>query len=184
MRKVGVDEKSGLPIFVRIGRYGPMVQIGEATDDEKPTFYSLPKGTNVDTVGIEEVKKAMELPRTVGQTKDGEEIVANVGRFGPYVKVGKSYVSIKDEDPRSITLETALKLIAEKAKKDKEKFIQIFEGSTIQVINGPYGPYVTDGKKNAKIPKDADPKKLTLKECEKLIAEAPAKKSFKRKAKK
>ncbi len=180
MRKVGNDDKSGLPIFVRIGRYGPMVQVGEATDDEKPAFYSLPKGTNVDTVSLEEVKKAMELPRIVGQTKDGIDIEANVGRFGPYIKVDKTYISIKDEDPRTISLETALKLIAEKAKKDKEKFIQTFKGSKVQVLNGPYGPYVTDGKKNAKIPKDTDPKKLTLKECEKLLKEAPAKKSFRR----
>ncbi len=183
MRKIGEDKKSGAPIFVRIGRYGPMVQVGEATDDEKPTFYSLPKGTNVDTVTLEEAEKAMELPRTVGKTDKGVEIEANVGRFGPYVKVDKLYVSIKDYDPRTISLKEALALIAEKEKKEREKHIQSFEGSTIQVLNGPYGPYITDGKKNAKIPKDKEPKKLTLEECEKLLAEAPAKKRFPRRKK-
>ena len=183
MREVGTDPKTGEKIFVRIGRYGPMVQIGEATDDEKPRFYSLPKGTNVDTVQMDVVLKAMELPRTVGQTPDGEEIVANVGRFGPYIKIGKSYVSIKPLSPADITLKQALELIEEKKAKDAAKYINSFEGTTIQVINGPYGPYITDGKKNAKIPKDTDPTKLTLKDCEKLLAEAPAKKAFKRKRK-
>lgn len=120
-----------------------------------------------------------QLPRTVGATKDGEEIKANIGRFGPYIQVGKTYVSIKPEDPFSITEEKARELYAAKLEKDANKYIAEFD-SGIKVVNGPFGPYVTDGKKNAKIPKDTDPKTLTEEQCKKLIAEAPAKKKFTR----
>ena len=184
MRKIGVDEKTGENIFVRIGRYGPMVQVGEGSDDEKPRFFGLPKGTNVDTVDMETVQRAMELPRTVGHTEDGEEIVANVGRFGPYVKLGKLFVSIKPHDPHDITIKEAMKIIKEKQEKEAAKHIKTFEGTNIQILNGPYGPYITDSKKNARIPKEIkDPSKISQKQAEKLLAEAPLKKSFRRRKK-
>ncbi|MCF7917728.1 type I DNA topoisomerase [Candidatus Gracilibacteria bacterium] len=174
-RNLGVDPESGKPISVRIGRYGPMIQIGSSEDEEKPRFSSVPAGKRMDEITLEEALELFRLPRVIGKTKTGEEIAANFGRFGPYIKYGKMFVSIKPDDPFSITLEKALKLIAEKEKSEKEKYIQTFEGSAIQVLNGLYGPYITDGKKNAKIPKDKKPEKLTLSECEELIASAPAK---------
>jgi len=175
IRELGTDPKTKKPVFVRIGRYGPMFQMGTKDDEEKPRFASIPPGKKMEETTLEDALTAFELPRVVGKTKDGEEITTNFGRFGPYIKFGKLFVSIKPEDPFSITLEKALELIEEKKKQEAEKYIQTFEDSDIQVLNGRYGPYITDGKKNAKIPKDKDPKKLTLEECEKLIAEAPAK---------
>ena len=175
-RELGIDPKSGKPVLVRVGRYGPMFQIGTKDDEEKPRFASLPAGKKMDDVTLEEALELFKLPRMIGQTKDGEDIGANFGRFGPYIKFGSKYVSIKPDDPFTITLERALELIEEKKKADKEKFIQTFEDSDIQVLKGQYGPYITNGKKNAKIPKDKEPEKLTLKECEELIASAPAKK--------
>jgi DNA topoisomerase I len=175
-RELGIDPESGKPVLVRVGRYGPMFQIGTKDDEEKPRFASLPAGKKMDEVTLEEALELFKLPRIVGQTKDGEDIGANFGRFGPYIKFGSKFVSIKPDDPFTITLERALELIEEKKKADKEKFIQTFEGSDIQVLKGQYGPYITNGKKNAKIPKDKEPEKLTLAECEELIASAPAKK--------
>jgi len=175
-RELGIDPESGKPVLVRVGRYGPMFQIGTKDDEEKPRFASLPAGKKMDDVTLEEALELFKLPRIIGQTKDGEDIGANFGRFGPYIKFGTKFVSIKPDDPFTITLEKALELIEEKKKADKEKFIQTFEGSDIQVLKGQYGPYITDGKKNAKIPKDKKPEKLSLKECEELIASAPAKK--------
>jgi len=175
-RELGIDPESGKPVLVRVGRYGPMFQIGTKDDEEKPRFASLPEGKKMDEVTLEEALELFKLPRIVGQTKDGEDIATNFGRFGPYIKFGTKFVSIKPDDPFTITLERALELIEEKKKADKEKFIQTFEGSDIQVLKGQYGPYITDGKKNAKIPKDKKPEKLTLKECEEMIVAAPAKK--------
>jgi DNA topoisomerase-1 len=120
-----------------------------------------------------------ELPRIVGTTADGQEIKSNIGRFGPYIQVDKTFVSIKPHDPFSITEVEARELYQEKLTKDANKYIQEF-ASGIKVVNGPYGPYITDGKKNAKIPKETDPKKLTEAECKKLLDEAPAKKKFTR----
>jgi DNA topoisomerase-1 len=157
-----------------------MVQLGEATDkdkdgnDEKPKFAPLPEGVRLDEVTLDEALEMLTLPRTVGATEDGQEITANIGRFGPYVKVGEAYVSIKPDDPFTITLKRARELITEKRKADAAKHIQSFEGTNIQVLNGRFGPYVTDGTKNAKIPKGTDPKKVNLKAAEQLLAEAPS----------
>lgn len=180
-RKVGTHPKNGKAIYARFGRFGPMLQLGETEDEEKPQFAPLPKGSKIETVTVEEALKAFELPRVVGTTKDGEEIKANVGRFGPYIQVGKLFVSLKDIDPREVTEEQARKLYAAKLKAEAEKLIADL-GEGIQVLNGRYGPYISDGKKNVKVPKETDPKKLTLKEAQKLIAQAPAgKKRFQRK---
>ncbi len=175
-REVGTDPKTGKPIFARFGRFGPMLQLGSQDDDEKPQFAPLPKGAKLETVTLEEALYAFKLPRLVGQTKDGQDIKANIGRFGPYIQVGKLFVSIKPEDPHDITLEKALELYDAKLKAEAEKNIADF-GDGIKVLNGRFGPYITDGKKNAKIPKDDDPKKITHDQAKKLLAEAPAKKA-------
>jgi DNA topoisomerase-1 len=172
-RTLGTDPKSGKPVIARYGRYGPMLQIGEAEDDEKPKFAPLPTGGRLDTVTLEEALEMFKLPRTVGQTADGEDIKANIGRFGPYIQVGKTYVSIKPLDPVTITLAEARDLYATKLKQDAEKYINTW--GKVQVLNGRYGPYITDGTKNAKIPKDTDPKSITEEQAKKLLKDAPAK---------
>jgi DNA topoisomerase-1 len=183
-RHVGDDPKSGLPIFARFGRFGPMLQKGEQSDDPKPTFAPLPAGAKIETVTLEQALEMFKLPRLVGKTEDGKEIKANIGRFGPYVVIDKTFVSIKPLDPHTITLEEARNLYAEKLKVDAEKNIADF-GDGVKILKGRYGPYITDGKKNAKIPKDTEPKDITHEQAKKLLAEAPAKKArrvFKRKS--
>ncbi|HVS58822.1 MAG TPA: type I DNA topoisomerase [Candidatus Saccharimonadales bacterium] len=178
-RLIGTDPKTQLPIFARFGRYGPMLQRGEVEDEsKKPDFAPLPKDTTIDTVTLEQALPMFELPRTVGTTEDGQEIKANIGRFGPYVQVGKTFVSIKPLDPHTITEAEARQLYAEKLDKDAKKNISDF--GTIKVLNGPYGPYVTDGKKNARIPKDTDAATLTKAQAKELLDKAPAKRRFTR----
>lgn len=180
-REVGTDPKTGKAVYARFGRFGPMLQLGATEDkDDKPQFAPLPRGTKIETVTLEQALKAFELPRVVGQTDDGQEIKANIGRFGPYIQVGKLFVSIKPLDPHTITLDEAKELYAAKLKSEAEKNIADF-GDGIKVLRGRYGPYITDGKKNAKIPKDTDPESITHEQAKKLIAEAPAaKKRFAR----
>lgn len=175
-REIGVDTKTGKMIIARFGRFGPMLQMG-LTEDEtfKPVFANMPKGARIETVTLEQALQAFELPKLVGMTDDGQEIKANIGRFGPYIVVGKTFVSIKPLDPHDITLEEAKELYAAKLRKDAEKHIATF--GNIQVLNGQYGPYITDGTKNAKIPKDTDPKTLTEADCFDLLSKAPAKKA-------
>lgn len=176
---LGNDPKTGKPVMARFGRYGPMLQRGETESEEKPTFAPLPAGTTMENVTLEQALTMFELPRLVGTTEDGKEIKANIGRFGPYIQIEKTYVSIKPHDPFSITEPEARELYKAKLEKDANKYIQEFD-SGIKVVNGPYGPYITDGKKNAKIPKDVEPAKLTEEECKKLLDEAPARKKFTR----
>lgn len=183
-RKLGNDPKDGRPIVARYGRFGPMLQRGETESEDKPDFAPMPEGVALEDVTFEQALEMFKLPRLVGKTDDGQDIKANIGRFGPYIVVGKLFVSIKPHDPMKITHKEALELYAEKLKKEKEKHIQTFE-SGLQVLNGMYGPYVTDGKKNARIAKDIDPKKLTEKEAQKILNDAPVKKGrFTRRAKK
>lgn len=179
--EVGKDPKTGKTIYARFGRFGPMLQLGDTEDKEnKPQFAPMPAGARIETVTLEQALKAFELPRLVGQTEDGKDIKANIGRFGPYIQVDKLFVSIKPHDPHEISLEEARQLYAEKLKAEAEKNIADF-GDGIKVLNGRYGPYITDGKKNAKIPKDQDPKKISHEEAKKLLDEAPtAKKRFTR----
>jgi len=173
-RELGIDPKTGKPIYARFGRFGPMLQRGETESDEKPTFAPLPAGTTIDTVTLEQALKMFELPRIVGTTEDGKEIKANIGRFGPYIQVEKTFVSIKPKSPFEITEAEARELYKAKLEQEANKYIKVFE-SGIQVVNGPYGPYITDSKKNAKIPEGKDPKTLTEEECKKLLEEAPTK---------
>lgn len=182
-REVGIDPKSGKPILARFGRFGPMLQLGSTEDKEnKPQFAPMPKGTKIETITLDQALTAFTLPRLVGTTKDGKEIKANVGRFGPYIQVDKLFVSIKPLDPHEITLEEALEKYDEKLAKEAAKHINEFPGG-VKVLNGPYGPYVTDGTKNARIAKDVDAKALTEAEAKELLAKAPAKKrgGFKKK---
>jgi len=148
-----------------------MIQIGEAEDEEKPKFAPMPEGRKIGDVTLEEALKMFELPRTVGKTPKGDEITALIGRFGPYLKAGSVNVSLGDEDPFSVTQKKANELIAEHQKKLDERVIANFQDEGIQVLNGRYGPYVTDGKINATIPKDKDPKSLKLKDCQKMLQE-------------
>lgn len=174
---VGTDPKSGKTIYARFGRFGPMLQRGDTDSEEKPTFAPMPKGARIETVTLEQALKAFELPRVVGTTEDGQEIKANIGRFGPYIQVDKLFVSIKPIDPHDITEAEARDLYIAKLKSEAEKNIADF-GDGIKVLKGRFGPYITDGKKNAKIPKDTDPAKITHDDAKKILAEAPAKKRF------
>jgi DNA topoisomerase I len=173
-RVLGTDPKTGKPVSARFGRFGPMVQIGNVEDEEKPKFAGITNGRTVDNITLEEALKLFTLPRNLGQDKQGNDILANIGRFGPYVKIGSSYVSIKGHDPYAIELPTALELIAEDAAKKAARNIKEFEGTDIKVLNGRFGPYITDGTKNAKIPKDAAPTSITLEAAQELLAKAPA----------
>lgn len=179
-REVGIDPKSGKPILARFGRFGPMLQLGATEDKEsKPQFAPMPAGTRIETITLDEALHAFKLPRVVGETKDGETIKANIGRFGPYIQVGKLFVSIKPLDPHDITLDEALELYAAKLKAEAEKNIADF-GDGIKVLNGRFGPYVTDGKKNGKIPKDTDPKTITHDQAKEILATAKPGRTAKR----
>lgn len=171
-REVGIDPKTGKPILARFGRFGPMLQLGSTDSEDKPQFAPMPRGKKIETITLEEALHAFKLPRLIGQTEDGQDIKANVGRFGPYIQVGKLFVSIKSIDPHDITLEQALELYADKLKAEAEKNISDF-GDGIKVLNGRYGPYITDGKTNAKIPKDVEPKDVTHEQAKQLLADAP-----------
>ncbi|HEX4389688.1 MAG TPA: DNA topoisomerase I [Steroidobacteraceae bacterium] len=172
-RELGKDPASGKPITVRMGRFGPFVQIGTKDDEEKPRFAGLRPGQKMDHVTLADAMELFTLPRTLGETEAGETIVANVGRFGPYVKYGSKYASLKEDDPYTVTLERAREVILQKQLADAARLIRDFPDAGIQLLNGRYGPYITDKKKNAKIPKDRDPKSLTLEECRALLAAAP-----------
>lgn len=175
-RELGTHPKSGKPVSVRMGRYGPFVQVGTKDDEDKPLFAGLRAGQKMDKITLEEALELFKLPRDLGETPEGEKVSASIGRFGPYVKYGSKYVSIKGEDPHDIELEKALEFIAKKKEDDANKLIADYPDDGIQVLNGRYGPYVTDGNKNAKIPKDTDPKTLTLEDCKEMIEKAPARK--------
>jgi DNA topoisomerase I len=172
-RDLGVDPASGKPMSVRMGRFGPFVQIGTKDDADKPRFAGLRPGQKMDAITHAEAMELFKLPRKLGATAEGAEIVANTGRFGPYVKYGAKYVSLKTDDPYTITPERALEVIRDKEIADANRLILDFPDAGIQVLNGRYGPYITDKKRNAKIPKDRDPKSLDLVECQALLAAAP-----------
>jgi DNA topoisomerase-1 len=172
-RDLGIDPASGKPMSVRMGRFGPFVQIGTKDDVDKPRFAGLRPGQKMDQITHADALELFKLPRKLGTTATGEEITTNTGRFGPYVKYGAKYVSLKTDDPYTISPERALEVIREKEVADANRLIRDFPGDGIQVLNGRYGPYITDKARNAKIPKDKDPKALTLEECKTLLAAAP-----------
>lgn len=183
-RPLGIDPKSGRPVSARFGRYGAMVQMGSAEDEEKPKFASIPSSKNIDTITLAEALELFTLPRVLGKTSEGESIEANIGRFGPYVKVGTRFVSLGSEDPYSVTLSTAQELIKADSEKRARMTIHDFTKEGIKVLNGRFGPYITDGKKNVKIPKDQDPATLTAEQCTQLLQKAPAKGARRRRVRK
>lgn len=187
-RVIGKHPENGLTIITRLGKFGPMVQMGkpeELGEDEKPKYAGLQKGQFMENITLEDALELFKLPRTIGEY-EGEEMIANVGRFGPYVRHNGKFVSIpRDEDPKTITEEKAIELIEAKRKADREKFIKSFdENPDIQVLKGRFGPYIKAGKKNVKIPKDKEPADLTLEECLDLAEKTPDKKAKKGGAKK
>ena len=172
-RELGTHPKSGKPVSVRMGRYGPFVQTGTREDEEKPKFAGLKPGQKMATLTLEEALELYKLPRKLGETPEGEPVSASIGRFGPYVRYADKFASIRGEDPYTIDLPMALEIIREKKEADANRLIQDFEAEGIQVLNGRYGPYITNKEKNARVPKDRDPKSLTLAECQELLEKAP-----------
>jgi DNA topoisomerase-1 len=176
-REIGIDPKSGRAVSVRMGRFGPYAQIGTAEEEEKPKFAGLRPGQSMNTITLEEVLPLFKLPRTLGETPQGEVVSVNIGRFGPYVKYADKFVSLgKEDDPYTVVLERALELIEEKKTADATREIRVFDEAGVKILNGRYGPYITDGKKNARVPKGREPATLELEECRELLAKAPASK--------
>ena len=180
-RKLGVDPESGRSVSVRVGRYGPYAQIGSAGEAEKPRFASLQPDQRVGAITLEEAIALFRLPRELGLTPDGDLVLTNIGRFGPYVKYGSKFASLgSDDDPYTIDLARALEIVAEKKRGDAQREIKEFEGSSIRILNGRYGPYLTDGKKNARVPKGRDPASIELDEAKRLIEAAPSRRPRRR----
>lgn len=181
-RLLGKDPKSGKNVYVKMGRFGPVVQIGETESDEKPRFAGLKAGQSLESINLEEALELFNYPRTIG-SYEGEDIQVSIGRYGPYIKHKNQFFSIgKKEDPAMVDQERAIEIIEEKRKLDKEKVIKTFdEEPGMQVLRGPYGPYISFKKKNYRIPKSKDPSQLTLDDCRKIIEKAPAKKKGGRK---
>lgn len=171
-RQLGIDPQSGRPVFVKIGRYGPMVQIGQAGDEEKPVFATMKKGQSTETLTLEEALELFKLPRTLGEF-EAKEVSVGAGRFGPYIKHDGKYVSLpKDEDPLKVSLEKAVELILAKREAEAKRFIKSFEEDPeMEILNGPYGPYISYKKKNYRLPKDKKESAagLTFDECMKII---------------
>jgi len=172
-RELGTDPKSGKPVTVRMGRYGPFVQIGTKDDEDKPKFAGLRPGQKMNDISFEDAMELFKLPRKLGETEDGLPVSASVGRFGPYIRYGDKFVSMKEDDPYTVELPRALELIAAKIVADAERIILDFEDDGIQVLKGRYGPYITNKEKNARVPKDREPNTLTLEECKELLEAAP-----------
>jgi DNA topoisomerase-1 len=167
-----------------MGAYGPFVQQGTRNDPDKPRFASLLPGQRMDDVTLEDALRLLSLPRQLGLLPDGTPISVGRGQYGPYVKFGAKYASIKEDDPFTLTLPRALEIVEAKQAADRERTILDFPDAGIQVLKGRYGPYVTDRKRNAKAPKDRDPASLSLEECQALLAAAPERKGrFGRRAK-
>ncbi len=179
-RSLGTHPVNGRAVSVRMGRYGPFVQVGTREDEEKPSFASLRPGQNLDRITLDEALELFKLPRTLGETEDGLPVSTNIGRYGPYVRYGSKFVTLRNDDPYTVELPRALELIAEHAAANRA--IKEFPEAGIEVRKGRYGPYVTDGKKNASVPKGRQPEDLTLEDCKKLIAAAPARRGKRRAA--
>ena len=185
-RELGVDAESGKKVVARMGRYGPMVQIGDVSDEEKPRFAKLKVGQSIETISYDEAMELFRLPRNLGQFED-KDVVVNIGRFGPYIAHdGKFYSLGKDHDPYEIELDAAIPIVIEKRKAKEERTIKVFEKEKIQLLRGPYGPYIKQGLRNYKLSKEQQERvaDLTLEEVQKVIEELkanPPKKSFRRK---
>ena len=184
-RVLGTDPKSGRPVSVKIGRFGPLVQIGTPEDTEKPLFASLLKGQSMSTITLEEALKLFDLPRTLGDF-EGKTVVVGIGRFGPYIRHDGKYVSLpKEFTPQGVSLEDAIMLIQQKREQESQRFIKKFdEDDELELLNGRFGPYIAYKKKNYKLPKGSEPASLTFADCMKIVEDAdkaPAKKKPARK---
>ena len=177
-RQLGVDPKTNKPVFVKIGRFGPVVQIGTADDNDKPRFSQIPTGMSIETITLEEALELFKLPRTVGEF-EGKPVVIGAGRFGPYILHNKKYTSLpKTEDPMTVTLETSVALIDLKRTQEKQKHLKTFaEDGKLEVLNGRYGPYLVYDGKNFRLPKNLHDKasELTYEQCMEIVNAAPAK---------
>ncbi|MGN6152051.1 MAG: DNA topoisomerase I [Lysobacteraceae bacterium] len=179
-RELGTDPKSGKPVSVRLGRYGPYAQIGDKDTDEKLDFASLRPGQSMHTITLQEALELFRLPRKLGQS-NGEDVSVGIGRFGPFAKRGSTYASLaKEDDPYTIDLDRAVFLIEQKEEIARNRILLEWAGSDVQVLNGRFGPYISDGKLNGKIPKDREPKSLTLEEATQLLETTgkPARRGF------
>ena len=169
VRELGIDPKSGKPVSARVGRFGPFVQIGTKDDEEKPKFVAIPEKLNMDTITLEEALFLFNLPRVVGVDENGNEIKANIGRFGPYLQVKTKYYSLKTDDPYTVDEQRAKEIISEIDEAKSKALIKDFEKEKIQILNGQYGAYIKQGRKNFKIPKGKVAEDLTLEECLEII---------------
>jgi len=169
VNELGIDPKSGKPVSARVGRFGPFVQIGTKDDEEKPKFVAIPDNLNMDTITLEEALFLFNLPRVVGSTQNGDEIKANIGRFGPYLQVKTKFYSLKTDDPYTIDLNRALEIIKDIDEAKEKSTIKTFDKEKIQILVGQYGPYIKQGRKNFKIPKGKNAEDLTLEECLEII---------------
>jgi len=181
-RELGADPKTGKPVSVRLGRFGPYAAIGSTAEDaeDKPKFASLRPGQSMHTISLEDALELFLMPRALGEDK-GEDVSVGIGRFGPFAKRGSTYASLKKEDdPYTIDLARVVFLIEETEEIARNRIIKEFDGSDIQVLNGRFGPYISDGKMNGKIPKDREPASLTLAEVQQLMEETgkPVRKGF------
>jgi DNA topoisomerase-1 len=169
VRVLGPDPKTGRPVSARIGKFGPLVQIGTSEDEEKPQFASLKPGQSIYSISLEEALELFGLPRTLGESK-GEKVTVGIGRFGAFAKRGSTYASLaKEDDPYAITFERAVELIEQKEEIARNRIIKQWDGYDVQVLNGRFGPYLSDGKMNGRIPKDRDPASLSLVEAQQML---------------
>jgi DNA topoisomerase-1 len=170
VREIGIDPKSGKPVSARVGRFGPFIQIGTKDDEEKPKFVAIPDNLNMDTITLDEALFLFTLPRVVGNDINGDEIKANIGRFGPYLQVKTKYYSLKTDDPYTVDLNRALEIIKDLDEAKEKSTIKTFDKEKIQILIGQYGPYIKQGRKNFKIPKSVEANDLTLEQCLEIIA--------------
>ena len=186
-RVLGKDPATGLELSVRLGRYGPYAQIGTVEDEGKPKFAGLRPGQRLSSIGFDEALELFKLPRQLGETAEGEKVSASIGRFGPYIRYASKFVSLKEDDPYTVELPRALELIAAKKAADLAKILKVFPDTPVgevQIVKGRWGPFITDGNKNARIAKDVEWESLSLEEILKLLEAAPDKKGKKKKTSK
>jgi DNA topoisomerase-1 len=183
-RVLGTDPKTGKEVSVRLGRFGPHAQIGSVEDEEKPKFAGLHPGQRLETITLEQVLELFKLPRELGVTAEGETVAASIGRFGPYIRYGNKFVSLKDVDPHTVELPEALELIAAKMQADLDRILRTWDDSDVQILKGRWGPFISDSNKNARMPKDREVESMTLEECMAALEAAPDKRRGKKSAKK
>jgi DNA topoisomerase-1 len=183
-RVLGLDPSSGKEVSVRLGRFGPHAQIGSVEDEEKPKFAGLQPGQRLETITLDEALPLFRLPRDLGFTAEGEEVSVGIGRFGPYIRYASKFVSLKDADPHTVELPEALELVAAKKQADLDRILRTFDDTDVQILKGRWGPFISDGKKNARMQKDREPDSMTLEECLAALEAAPDKRGRKKAAKK